>query len=299
MPVRKQRTILLLGAGGQLGQDVQAVWPAELPEDHLVPLTHAQLDIADGEGVRSVVRESGAALVLNCAAYNRVDAAEDEVGAALTANATGAALVADACAAAGAEMIHVSTDYVFSGRGRNLGQPYVETDPIEPLSAYGISKAAGEMFVQARLPRSYVVRVSGLYGVAGSAGKGGNFVTAVLARAAAGETVRVVDDQVLTPTPTVAVARQLAALSMTGGHGTYHATCQGECSWYEFAAAIFELTGRIVRLEPQSTAESRRRAHRPSYSALDNHNLRAAGIDLRPPWREALARYLRAAGLGA
>jgi dTDP-4-dehydrorhamnose reductase len=188
--------------------------------------------------------------------------------------------------------MHLSTDYVFSGRGRTRGEPYEETDPIEPLNVYGVSKAAGEMFVRYCWPRHFLVRLSGLYGVAGSSGKGGNFVETMLRLAGAGKPIRVVDDQVLTPTHTDAVARQLATLSQSDAYGTYHATCQGECSWFEFAVEIFRLAGLSPDLGPQSTAEAGSKARRPSYSALDNRNLRALQIDCMPHWRDALGDYL-------
>ena len=190
-----------------------------------------------------------------------------------------------------AVLVHVSTDYVFSGSRR---QRYVETDPVDPLSVYGASKAAGEMLVRGVWPRHFIVRTSGLYGVAGSRGKGGNFVDTMLRLAESGEVVRVVDDQVLTPTHAADLALQIARLAVTDAYGTYHATSQGQCSWYEFAAEILRQAGLQAPLERQTTAEAGREAPRPPYSVLDNHGLRRLGIDVMPAWRQALTSYLAA-----
>jgi dTDP-4-dehydrorhamnose reductase len=154
------------------------------------------------------------------------------------------------------------------------------------------SQAAASLAVGNAWPKHFIVRTSGLYGVAGSRGKGGNFVETMLSLAESGEVVRVVDDQVLTPTHTADLAAQIARLAATDAFGTYHATCEGECSWYEFAAEIFRHASLEPRLEPQTTAQAGRAARRPPYSVLDNHGLRRLGIDVMPGWRQALAGYL-------
>jgi dTDP-4-dehydrorhamnose reductase len=230
-------------------------------------------------------------LVLNATAYNLVDEAEADPVSAFQVNATGPRNLALAARELGAVLVHVSTDYVFSGSRR---QPYAETDPLDPLSVYGVSKAAGEMLVRAVWPEHFIVRTCGLYGLAGSRGKGGNFVETMLRLAASGQAIRVVDDQVLTPTHTADLAVQIARLAGTEAYGTYHATSQGECSWYEFAAEIFRQAGLDPRLEPQTTAEAGRRARRPPYSVLDNQGLRRLGLDVMPGWRQSLETYLAA-----
>jgi dTDP-4-dehydrorhamnose reductase len=292
----KPRTVLLTGGDGQLSSDLRLVWPVERPADRLVALAHADLDVTDPASVDAALAAHRPDLVINTAAYNNVDRAEAEPAPALAVNATGPRNLAGACERAGAVLMHISTDFVFSGRGRRRGQPYEESEAVEPLSVYAVSKAAGEMLVRAGCRRHVIVRVSGLYGASGARSKGGSFVQTMLRLAGAGGPVRVVDDQVLTPSSTRAVARQLAVLSEVDEPGTYHATCQGECSWFEFAAEIFRQAGAAVDLQPQSTADTDRPARRPSYSALDNARLRELGIDRMPDWRDALAEFLAATG---
>ncbi|MBO0727968.1 MAG: dTDP-4-dehydrorhamnose reductase [Acidimicrobiaceae bacterium] len=285
------RTVVVVGAAGQLGSDLLEVWRRERPQDRLVELTHAELEVADLESVRRVLLPEGPQLVLNVAAYNLVDQAETDAKTAFEVNAIGPRNVALVVEELGAVIVHISTDYVFSGAGR---RPYIEDDPVDPGSVYGASKAAGEMLVRATTSRHFLVRTSGLYGVAGARGKGGNFVDTMLRLAAEGRPIRVVDDQVLTPTCTTDLAGQILLLTETRAYGTYHATCQGECSWYAFAAEIFRQAGLNASLEPQSTAEAGRPAARPPYSVLENRGLRELGIDVMPGWREALEHYLSA-----
>jgi len=286
------RTVVLIGAGGQLGRDLTAVWAARRPADRLVGLTHGDVEVADAGSVAAALEPLRPAVVINTAAYHKVDAVEADAPNAFAVNAVGARNVARACQALGAVCVFLSTDYVFSGAGRR--RPHAETDPIDPLNVYGVSKAAGEMLVRLDCDRHLVVRSSGLYGLAGASGKGGNFVETMLRLGRSGGPVRVVDDQVLTPTPTAALAEQLAELVDTERFGTYHATCQGECSWFQFAGEIFRQAGLDVDLSPQTTAESGAAARRPPYSVLDNAGLRALAIDRLPDWREGLAGYLAA-----
>ncbi len=281
--------VLLIGANGQLGHDVRRVWPIERPSDELVCLDHGQIEVADLVSVRAAVGAARPDLVVNTAAYHRTDEVESQPERAFAVNAVGARNLALACREADAVLMHLSTDYVFGGRKPT---PYVEDDPVDPINVYGVTKAAGEMLVRATWPRHFVVRSSGLYGVAGSSGKGGNFVETMLRLAREGRPIRVVDDQTLTPTPTRELARQLAVLAGTERHGTYHATCQGEASWHAFAAEIFHQAGLSPALSSQSTAESGAAAPRPHYSVLDNRALRRAGIDVLPDWRDGLAGYL-------
>ena len=286
------RTTLVLG-GGQLAFDLQRAWKRHHPEDALVALGHADVDVADLASVRAALGAQEPGLVVNTAAYNRVDEAEGALDRALAVNATGAGNVAVACREVDAVLVHVSTDYVFSGRVR---RPHVEGDPVDPVNVYGASKAAGEMLVRCLLPRHFIVRSSGLYGVAGSSGKGGNFVETMLGLARSGRDIRVVDDQVLTPTPTAALAEQIALLTTTDAYDTYHATCQGECSWYDFAAEIFRRAGLHPPLQRQSSAQLGAKARRPAYSVLENAALRRLGLDVLPDWRDGLADYLALRG---
>jgi dTDP-4-dehydrorhamnose reductase len=281
--------VALVGANGQLGSDL-AVALAERVD--VRALTHADIEVTESESIRAAIDSHRPDLVINTAAYHRVDDCEDDLGAALRVNVLAAHLLARACSDFGAALLHLSTDYVFSGEDAS---PRSERDCPLPINAYGISKLSGELAVRGACPRSYIVRTSGLYGVAGSSGKGGNFVETMLRLGAAGQKIRVVDDQVLGPTYTADLAAKIVELAtMPAPYGVYHITAAGSCSWYEFARAIFQLSNLSVELSPQSTAESGARARRPRYSVLANDALAAIGLAQIRPWNEGLADYLRA-----
>jgi dTDP-4-dehydrorhamnose reductase len=233
--------------------------------------------------------------VINTAAFHRVDDIEtDEHGEAQLAfsvNAVAARRLAIACAQQKTRLLHLSTDYVFGGGPPG---PYAEDASPAPVSVYGVSKLAGELLVRQAGADHVVVRSSGLYGVAGSAGKGGNFVETMLKLAKAGKPIRVVDDQVLTPTYTADLARAIAGLIATNPPGgIYHLTNSGQCSWYEFACAIFELGQRTAKPEPITSRTFGAPARRPAHSVLRNTRAAALGVPLLPPWRHALEAYLR------
>jgi dTDP-4-dehydrorhamnose reductase len=188
----------------------------------------------------------------------------------------------------------MSTDYVFGGEKR---APYTEDDAPNPLNVYGVSKLAGEYFVRALCPKHFIVRTSGLYGVAGSSGKGGNFVETMIRLAKEGKPIRVVTDQVLTPTYTRDLAHKIKELLQTEAYGVYHITNSGQCSWYEFAAKIFELLSLKPDFGPTTSAEFGAKAKRPAYSVLAHGRLAQLGLDDLRSWPEALAAYLEEKGL--
>jgi dTDP-4-dehydrorhamnose reductase len=243
--------------------------------------------------VIDALRRMAPDLVINTAAYHNVDLCEQSPETAFAVNATGAMNVADACRETEAAMVFLSTDYVFSG---DAGRAYTEGDLPDPVNVYGVSKAAGEQLIRQRLERHFIVRTSGLYGVAGSSGKGGNFVERMLQLQGEDRDIRVVDDQVLSPTFTVDLARKLLEVVRGGRYGTYHVTNAGACSWHAFAAAAFELAERPAKLSRTTTAEFGAPARRPAYSVLANDQLAASGIAPLRPWGEALAEYLAAKG---
>ena len=279
--------VVLIGANGQLGSDLTV---ALVDAVDLRPLTHAQVDIADAASVSHVLAQHAPDLVVNTAAFNRVDDCEVLPDLALRVNASGPHLLADACRVSGAVLLHISTDYVFSGVS---SCPWTEADVPRPISMYGISKYAGELAVRAACPASYIVRVSGLFGLKGSRGKGGNFVQTMLRLQAERRPIRVVDDQVLAPTYTADLAAKLCELVLAQPpFGTYHVTAAGACSWYAFAQEIFDLAGLEVDLTPQSTAAASLRARRPAYSVLANDALASCGISQIRPWAEGLGAYL-------
>jgi dTDP-4-dehydrorhamnose reductase len=282
--------VLVTGGRGQLAYDLRRRWHERHPGDELVLLKHDELDVTDADAVGEMLRSQMPRLVINCAAYHVVDEVESSPEKAFAVNAIGPRNLALACKEIGAVLVHLSTDYVFSGDDRR--RPHIEDEPLDPPNVYGVSKASGEMLIRLTWPRHFIVRGSGLYGVAGSSGKGGNFVETMLKLAAQGKPIKVVNDQVLTPTSTWFLADQIAVLVTTEAYGTYHATCQGECSWFEFAGEIFQQAGLQPPLEPTTSTERVTPARRPPYSVLENRNLQRLGIDVMPHWKEALRVYL-------
>jgi dTDP-4-dehydrorhamnose reductase len=277
--------VLLIGANGQLGHDLVRVFHG----GELIPLTRSDLDVTDANRVRTTILTTRPDVVINTTAYNRVDDAEHEVDQAFAVNTFGARDVALACRTVGSILVHFSTDYVFDG---TKGEPYLEDDLPCPLNVYGVSKLAGEYFVRTLTPAHFLIRTSGLYGLAGSRGKGGNFVETMIRLGCKQPVVRVVADQVITPTNTFDLAAVVCELISTRRYGLYHITNSGRCSWYEFAQAIFVATSITTCLEPVSSAAYGAPANRPLFSVLAHHELLRAGlVDLRP-WQDALAAHL-------
>jgi dTDP-4-dehydrorhamnose reductase len=281
--------IVLIGAGGQLGTDLKNV----LPADRLVPLTRADLDVTDRRAVTAKLADTRPAWVINTAAFHRVDDIETKDRAqAFAVNEVAVGQLAEACSRHGARLLHLSTDYVFGGGPRG---PYAEDAPPAPLNVYGRSKLAGERLVEAAGPDHVVIRSSGLYGVAGSAGKGGNFVETMVRLGREGRTIRVVNDQISTPTYTADLADAIAGLlALAPRGGIYHLTNSGACSWFEFARHIFTLLNLAPDLQPTTSREFGASATRPPNSVLRNTRATALGLPPLRPWPDALAAYLRA-----
>jgi dTDP-4-dehydrorhamnose reductase len=281
---------LLIGAAGQLGRDLAAVFAGP----RLVALTRRELDVADAAAVTRLIGDVEPAWVLNATAFNRVDDAERDPADAFALNAVAVHHLARAAERHRARLCHFSTDYVFGAAGPG---PFSEAAAPAPASAYGVSKLAGERLVQNAGPRHLVVRSAGLYGVAGSSGKGGNFVETMLRLAREGKPIRVVDDQVLTPTFTADLARAVRALlDADPPGGVYHLTSQGACSWYEFARRIFALAGLAPDLAPTSSGAFGAAARRPANSVLLDTRTAALGLPPLRPWPDALRAYLQAKG---
>jgi dTDP-4-dehydrorhamnose reductase len=268
---------LITGAAGQLGTDLRRLLPdADAPDRH-------RLSITDREAVRAAV--AGHDLVLNCAAYNAVDAAEADPGPALAVNAEGAGILAEACRAAGARLVHFSTNFVFDGSG---DRPFVESDEPRPLGAYARSKLEGERRVLDALPGALVIRSSGLFGAAGSQVKGGSFPERIVARARAGQPLRVVADQRLNPTYTGDLARGSLDLVERRLEGVVHLVASGCCSFRELAVEALRLAGLEPEVAGITTAELAAPARRPLNGCLASDRVAA----LRD-WREALAEWWR------
>ncbi|MDQ0574679.1 dTDP-4-dehydrorhamnose reductase [Agromyces albus] len=273
---------LITGASGMLGRDLQST----LEGREVTALGRADLDVTDAAAVLAAVR--GHDVVINCAAYTKVDDAETHEADAYAVNATGAGNLAEAAAAVGAKIVQVSTDYVFDGHAT---VPYAEVTPRAPISAYGRTKAAGEELVLERNPDgAYVVRTAWLYGAHGP-----NFAKTMLAIAASRDTWSVVDDQLGQPTWTADLAAHIVALlDADAPAGIYHGTNSGAATWFEFARAVLEESGLDPeRITPTDSSAFVRPAPRPSYSVLGHEAWAAAGLSEMRPWREALADAVR------
>lgn len=274
--------VLITGAGGQLGHDLQKAFAA----DQVVALARADLDVADEAAVVAALRDHAPDVVVHAAAYTKVDAAETDEDEAWRINAIGSWWVARACKLAGAAMVYVSSDYVFDG---TLGRAYTEFDRTNPQGVYGRTKEAGEQLVRETLPEHYIVRTSWVQGE-----HGGNFVKTMLRVGAERDVLTVVDDQTGSPTFTADLAPAIRRLAVTGRYGTYHVTNSGHCTWRELAQAVFAEAGMDVRVDPVSTADYGAPSPRPAYSVLDNRKARLVGLEPLPPWRESLRDLLGA-----
>jgi dTDP-4-dehydrorhamnose reductase len=276
----------VLGAAGQLGRDLCPRLPGDV-----IALTRAQADLARADEMRRILTELKPHVVVNCAAYNLVDRAESEPEAAFAVNAWAVRELARICRDLECTLVTFSTDYVF-GLDASRTTPYREDEAPGPVSVYGLSKLAGEYLARAICPQHFVLRTCGLYGVWCSGGKGGNFVETMLRLGAQGKPVRVVNDQICTPSYTVDVAAATLALIETGHYGLYHITNAGHCSWYELASGIFEAAGTKTEVIPITSQEYGAAARRPAYSVLDSVAYRSLQLPLIRPWREAVAAYL-------
>lgn len=279
--------VVILGAAGQLGRDLCPRLCGEV-----VPLTRQQADVTQPEKLRATLTDLRPNAVVNCAAYNFVDKAETEPDAAFAVNAWGVRTLATACRDLDVSLVHISSDYVF-GLDEARNTPYHESDAPGPVSVYGLSKLAGEYLAQAICPKHLVIRTCGLYGAWGSGGKGANFVETMLRLAQQGKPLRVVADQVGTPSFTVDVATAIAALIGGNTRGLFHVVNAGSCSWHEFAQAVFQFSGVRADLSATTSREYGAPARRPAYSVLATDKYHSQGMPPLRPWREALSAYLR------
>jgi dTDP-4-dehydrorhamnose reductase len=277
--------VFVAGSLGQLGAALFRV----LGDDVAWAGGREALDVRDGDAVLRAVRAARPDVVVNATAYNKVDAAEVETVEALAVNAAGPGHLARAARETGAVVVHVSTDYVFDGTKRT---PYTEDDPPRPLSAYGVSKLAGELMVAASGAPFLVVRTSAVFAAGGSRGKGGSFVERILARARAGEPLRVVDDQVLSPTYAPDLAAAIVALLEAGARGLFHVTGADSISWHGFAVAALRHARVDVPVQAVKSKEFAAPAARPAYSVLSNGRYLALGLPPLRGFEAALAELL-------
>lgn len=280
--------VIVIGASGQLGSDVCR----ELSLAELVPLTHSEVEVTDMDSVKQTFVRYQPEVAINTAAYVRVDDCEDNPDEAFLVNALGARNLAVVASEFDAKLVHISTDYIFGGEADPRATPYTEFDtPVAP-NIYGKSKLAGEDFVRHLWKKHFIIRTSALFGVAGSSVKGGNFVETMLRLGKEQDELRVVNDQIFSPTYTKDLARKIAQLTTTEYYGIFHITNRGSCSWYEFAKEILRLAGLETSVIPVPSEQYHQKAERPRFSVLDNYHLRLLGMDDMRPWQEALRDYM-------
>jgi dTDP-4-dehydrorhamnose reductase len=288
--------IAVIGTSGQLGFDLHRVLPAGGHE--VIALSgRADLDITDAPAVGAMLDAQKPEAVINTAAFHNVDLCEKETDAAYRTNVVAVREMAKACEGRGVVFMQIGTDYVAEGWPGN--KPVPETAAVHPNSIYSLTRFGGDCMTLAHAPTcGYVVRSCGLFGIAGCKLKGGlNFVDTMIKMAREGKALKVVDDQIVAPTPTDDLARQLQVMLEAGREncppGLYHAVSHGEVSWHRFAQTALEVAGIGVTIEPVASSAYAAPAKRPRYSVLDNAKLRGLGLDRMRGWREGLARYVR------
>jgi dTDP-4-dehydrorhamnose reductase len=275
--------IIVTGANGQLGQEL--VRQLQQTNFELYPFTKSELDITNENIVNEVITKIEPDIIINAAAYTKVDQAEIEEETAYLVNAFGQRNLAVAAEKVGAKICYISTDYVFDGSSMI---PYREYDRTNPLGVYGKSKLVGEELTKSLSSRYFIVRTAWVYGEFGQ-----NFVKTMLRLAKEKEEINVVNDQIGSPTYTVDLAHFIIDLVQTDKFGIYHCTNSGSCSWYEFAIAIFEESNINVKVNPITTKQFPRPAARPKYSVLDNFAMKVNGFPMLRHWHEALKEFLK------
>ena len=277
------KTIIVTGCNGQLGRAVNLEFQNNL-EVEFVNTDVGELDITNIDMVMELAREVKPYAIINCAAHTGVDACEDEWDKAYKINAIGPRNLSIAASETGAKMIHVSTDYVFNGKA---DRPYTEFDKPDPQGAYGVTKLAGENMVRDFADRYFILRTAWLYG------DGKNFVKTMLRLSENNDKVRVVGDQMGSPTSAKELAAAIAQLIFTENYGIFHATCEGSCSWAQFAEEIFKMAGKKTVVEAITTEEFGAKASRPAYSILENYMLKLTTDYRFADWHDALDVYMR------
>ena len=287
--------VLLLGPNGQLGSDIRSVQEETGKPFDLVPLARNRLDVAATGEIGRVLESFDFDALVNCTSYHKTDEVEDNATLAFAVNAHAVQAMSRACAAKRARLIHISTDYVFGGDVART-QPLCEDDLTAPVNVYGASKAMGETLARLACDDVVILRVASLFGLAGTGGKGGNFVETIIRVGREKGTLQVVNDQVMSPTATADVARIVLRMLTDGCEpGLYHVVNTGAASWFEFASEIVRQAGINATVKPCTSAEYPTRAARPRYSALDNQKVSIA-FGAMPPWQDALERYFRSEG---
>ncbi len=280
--------VLVTGANGQLGYDVVERLK-KLSIEH-IGVDRQDFDLTNEVQVKSFILNYKPDVVIHCAAYTAVDKAEDERDLCYAVNVLGTRNIVQACKEMDAKMVYISTDYVFDGEKK---EPYEVTDPTNPINYYGLTKYLGEQEVQKNLDRFFIVRTSWVFGK-----NGNNFVKTMLKLGQERKEIKVVYDQVGSPTYTYDLAKLLWDMMQTDKYGIYHATNEGYCSWYEFACEIFKVAGMDdVKVIPIKSEEYLTKAVRPKYSKLSKDKLELKGFIRLPNWKDALKKYINVLGL--
>jgi dTDP-4-dehydrorhamnose reductase len=283
--------IAVIGATGQLGADVVRAFTDN--GDEVSPLTHSDIELSNLDSVSTRLKELSPQFIVNTAAMHHVENCEREPQKAFEVNGLGTRNLALVARDIAATLMHVSTDYVFDGA---KGNPYEESDAPNPLNVYGNTKLAGEYFVRSTLDKHFVLRTSAIYGRSPCRAKGGlNFIELMLKLAKERGKVRVVDSEIVTPTSTAELGRQMVTLSRSDFYGLYHATAEGSCSWHEFAREVFALTHTKVDLEVAGPNEFPAKVPRPRYSVLENGRLKSHKLNIFKPWQDGVREYLASA----
>jgi dTDP-4-dehydrorhamnose reductase len=280
--------VCVIGGNGQLGSDVVGAFQ---DASHQVrALCHSDIELANLDSVADCLKSASPHVVVNTAAMHHVEQCEQQPEKAFAVNALGSRNLATVTRDLGATLIHISTDYVFDGQKT---APYVEDDTPVPLNVYGNSKLAGEQFVRTINPKHFVLRVSAIYGKQPCRAKGGrNFVELMLKLGRERGMVRVVDSEMVSPTPTAQIAAQVRDMSQSEAYGLYHGTSEGSCSWHEFACEIFRVAGMPVDVQVAGPNEFPAKVPRPKYSVLENRNLKHLGLNRFTAWQSGLRQYL-------
>lgn len=285
------KKIAIIGARGQLGSGLLKLLTGE-GGCEIFPLFHEDIEITEEKSIKQCLDKIDPDIVINTAAYVRVDDAESNQEKSFFVNAVANQLLALYCKEKNKKLVYISTDYVF-GLNSQKNTPYIEIDTPGPVNTYGITKLAGEYYIQYLCTNYLIIRSSGVFGINGSSGKGGNFIETMLQLTREGKTIHVVNDQVTCPTYSVDLAKQIVLLLEHDTNGIYHAVSEDSCSWYTFAESIFSLTGINADLKPVSSKIHITPAKRPYYSALGNTRLTKENINIMRSWKEGLKDYLK------
>ena len=275
--------VLITGGTGQLGKDLSLF--LEKNNYEVISFSSKEFDITNINLGLKIAKDTKPDVIINCGAYTAVDDCEKNIDKAFLVNTLGAKNIAIISRKLNSKLFHISTDYVFNGEKNS---PYTEYDKPYPLSVYGKTKYFGEIEIINQTKDYFILRVSGVYGKYGK-----NFVKTIINLSKERDELKVVNDQITTPTWTVEICRQIYKLIETENFGIYHATCEGECSWYEFTCKIFEILNIKTKVIPCITEEFSRPAKRPKYSVLENYNLKLISYNTFSHWSIALKNFLK------